>query len=216
MQVDDLATMLAGLHKMACDIDRQHWWRFPGEHPVAGFMGTGCFIVGDQPSTSEWGPKHPNRRKFYDLLPQIGMANAHLTDLYKKPGKARSLRNSPLPEDFSEHIKFFRAELALLKPVGVIALGDLSYDLLKHHVPEVRKILSKMRHFAAWDTNERLPMAQRICPKCSHEGRKKMTRWHVVRENDKLYLECERKTVCGWRTQIVEVATEDPDALRIS
>jgi len=57
------------------------------------------------------------------------------------------------------------------------------------------------------------PMALKTCPKCSQEGRDKMTRWHVVGEDHKLYLECERKKDCGWRIQIVVVSKEDhPDA----
>lgn len=39
-----------------------------------------------------------------------------------------------------------------------------------------------------------------------------MTRWHVVWEDGKLYLECERKKECGWRIQIVVVSKEDPNA----
>lgn len=54
-------------------------------------------------------------------------------------------------------------------------------------------------------------MAQKICPKCSQDGREKMTRWHVVWEDGKLYLECERKAECGWRVQIVVVSKEDPN-----
>jgi hypothetical protein len=53
---------------------------------------------------------------------------------------------------------------------------------------------------------------QKPCPKCAADGRTKMTRWHVVCENHKLYLECERKTECGWRIQIAVVPEHDPAA----
>jgi hypothetical protein len=38
-----------------------------------------------------------------------------------------------------------------------------------------------------------------------------MTRWHVVVENGKLHLECERKTDCGWRIQIAVVSEQADD-----
>src|SRR5206468_1583889 len=102
MELTDLSTKLAALREMADVIDSRPsngWWRFPPELAVPGFMGTGYFMVGDQPSTSDWDYWHPNRRIFYDLLPQVGMAEAHLTDLYKRRGKAGSLRIG-IPEDF--------------------------------------------------------------------------------------------------------------------
>jgi len=134
---------------MAAWIDsRPKWWRFPEEGSVKGFMGMGrLFIVGDQPSTSSWGPSNPNRRALYDTLSSVGAADAHLTDLYKQRGKSGSLKDG-LPLDFSEHLQFFRKELALLKPERVIALGDDAFKLLTRHVPEVRHILGKMWHFA--------------------------------------------------------------------
>jgi hypothetical protein len=140
---------LGQLHEMAAWIDaRPNWWRFPEEDRVKGFIGMGrLFIVGDQPSTSTWGPSNPNRRAFYDTLLSVGAADAHITDLYKQRGKSGSLKGQ-LPLDFSEHLQFFRKELSLLKPERVIALGGLAFDLLDRHVPEVRHILGKMWHFA--------------------------------------------------------------------
>ena len=83
------------------------WWRFPDEEVVQGFFGTGpVFIVGIRPSTSEWGPKHPHRRFFYDLLARIGAANAHLTDVYKRRGHSKDIEVE-LEEDFQEHLLFF-------------------------------------------------------------------------------------------------------------
>jgi len=142
---------LDGLRDLAGRIDLNKpngWWRFPTEPDfVQGFMGTSLFIVGDQPSTSDWGDSNPNRRVFYDLLRQVGAGDAHLTDLYKRRDKAGSLRRA-LPEDFPEHVRFFREELALLKPLRVVALGRLAYQLLWDHVSEVRPNLSWMWHFA--------------------------------------------------------------------
>jgi hypothetical protein len=128
------------------------WWQFPPEPTVGGFMGTGQFIVGDQPSTSDWGCSNRNRRVFYDLLSQVGLGNSHITDVYKKRGKSGTLKkrvraNEP-PDDFIEHIELFRAELALLNPIRVVALGYDASWLLKRYVPEVLPILSRMWHFA--------------------------------------------------------------------
>src|SRR4051794_24258962 len=86
------------------------WWRFPTEDVVQGFLGTDpLFIVGDQPSTSQWDIFNLNRRAFYDLLPKIGAANAHLTDLYKRRGRSGALKDG-LPGDFQQHLNFFRKE----------------------------------------------------------------------------------------------------------
>jgi hypothetical protein len=138
--MDDLRTMATQIE------NTDGWWQFPKEGVVQGFMGTGSFVVGDQPSTSGWDERNRNRRVFYDLLAQI-MPNAHLTDIYKKRGIAGSLREG-LPDDFQDHVKFFRTELALLNPDRVVALGHLSYRLLKQHVPEVLPKLGRMWHFA--------------------------------------------------------------------
>lgn len=137
------------LREMAASIDsRAGWWRFPEEEVVQGFMGMSqLFIVGDQPSTSPWEFWHPNRRALYDLLPRVGAADAHLTDLCKRRDRAGALRHG-LPAYFREHVEFFREELALLRPTRVVALGHLAYRLLSRHVPEVRPILARMWHFA--------------------------------------------------------------------
>lgn len=137
------------LEELAKIIDSHpDWWRFPTQEPVKGFMGTGkVFIVGDQPSTNPWPESHPNRRAFYGILPRIGAASAHLTDLYKRRGKAGALR-SGLPSDFEAHVAFLRRELSIIRPQRVIALGHHAYQLLWDHITEVRPILRKMWHFA--------------------------------------------------------------------
>src|SRR4051812_704125 len=108
------------LLEMALIIDsHQDWWRFPTEKIVEGFLGTDpIFIVGDQPSTSQWNVNNRNRRGFYDTLIKIGAANAHLTDLYKRRGSSSELRQR-IPGDLHEHIDFFRKEVALLNPARV-------------------------------------------------------------------------------------------------
>src|SRR6266478_9624443 len=120
-----------GLIKLA-EIIRSHpdWWLFPTHEAIQGFMGTDpLFIVGDQPSKSEWPPEHPNRRAFYGHLQKVGVPNAHLTDLYKTRGECSGLRLG-LPDDFGAHIAFFRKEIEILQPTRVIALGHLAHRLL--------------------------------------------------------------------------------------
>jgi hypothetical protein len=80
------------MSEMIKERESDGWWQFPAEPKVEGFLGTGHFVVGDQPSTSEWEDSHRNRRVFYDLLPLIGVGNAHLTDFYKRRGKSGTLR----------------------------------------------------------------------------------------------------------------------------
>src|SRR5207248_2551763 len=99
---------------------RTGWWRFPEEAVVQGFMGMSWGIHRwRQPSTSPWEFSHPNRRALYDLLPRVGAADAHLTDLYKRRGRAGTLRHWS-PQNFSEHLEFFRKPVAQeLKHVAV-------------------------------------------------------------------------------------------------
>ena len=86
--VKDDTNQAKRLAELAGKIDSHvTWWRFPEEPPVRGFLGTDrLFLVGDQPSTSSWDFSNPNRRAFYSLLKRLGVANAHLTDLYKGRG----------------------------------------------------------------------------------------------------------------------------------
>lgn len=141
------------------------WWRFPEEGPIRGFLGTDpLFIVGDQPSISTWDSSHPNRRAFYTLLARLGESNAHVTDLYKRRGRSGALK-AGLPSDFDIHLKFFRDDLAILRPTRIVALGAQAHKLLAQHVPEVLPILGQMWHFAyavrfgrksGWEANARL------------------------------------------------------------
>jgi hypothetical protein len=128
------------------------WWffpeeRFPEERSVHGFLGTGkIFIVGDQPSLDAWQVTHPHRRAFYDLLAAERAGNYHLTDLYKRRGRAGELRQE-IPNDFEEHRNVFLKELELLRPSVVLAMGWLSFNLLSKHTPELRSILKRVWHF---------------------------------------------------------------------
>jgi hypothetical protein len=47
-----------------------------------------------------------------------------------------------------EHIEFLRAEIDVLNPTRVVALGNDAHWLLKRYVPEVSPILSRMWHFS--------------------------------------------------------------------
>ncbi len=126
----------------------EDWWLFPEQDAIQGFMGTDpIFIVGDQPSKSEWPPGHPNRRAFYGHLQKIGVPNAHLTDLYKKRGECSALR-AGLPDDFADHVSLFREEIEILQPTRIVALGHLAYRLLKEHVAERSPSMTRMWHFS--------------------------------------------------------------------
>ena len=138
------------LLELAGEIDAHpNWWRFPKESPIQGFLGTSpIVIVGDQPSRSLWPESHPNRRAFYDTLKNVEVSDAHLTDLYKERGHPSALRDAPLPNDFDDHLLFFRREIEILQPTRVVAVGNLAYDLLFQHLKELRPILGVMWHFS--------------------------------------------------------------------
>src|SRR5436189_3567068 len=137
------------IRKLATRIDsHQDWWRFPSQGPIQGFMGTDpIFIVGDQPSRSEWRSEHPNRRTFYGTLQKLEITNAHLTDIYKKRGECSALKKG-LPRDFDEHVALFCEEIEILQPTIIIALGDLAYNLLTQKLPACRNMLKKVVHFS--------------------------------------------------------------------
>jgi uracil DNA glycosylase superfamily protein len=128
------------------------WWCFPAEAPIQGFMGRGpIFIVGDQPSTDKWLPEHPNRRVFYDTLQKVGLQNAHLTDLYKKRGLSSRLEWCPpnaFPDDFPDHVSFFREEIEILQPTLIVALGQLAQRLLIQNVTEWGPAVPRIWHFS--------------------------------------------------------------------
>ena len=124
------------------------WWLFPSEDVIQGFMGRGpIFIVGDQPSTDEWGPQHPNRRVFYDTLQKAGLPNAHLTDLYKKRGLSSELEQG-LPDDFPEHVSLFQQEVKILQPTLIVALGCLAQRLLIQKVAGWKLAVPRIWHFS--------------------------------------------------------------------
>jgi hypothetical protein len=126
---------------------RRNWWLYPAEPKVEGFLGAGhMFIVGDQPSTAEWEYEHPHRRAFYDLLATEGAGDSHLTDIYKRRGPSGELRNG-LPQDFAEHLEIFRAEVSLLNPTTIVALGWDAYELLLKHTPDLTNRIIRVWHF---------------------------------------------------------------------
>jgi hypothetical protein len=124
------------------------WWLFPSEDSIKGFMGRGpIFIVGDQPSKSEWSPKHPNRRIFYDTLRKLELQNAHLTDLYKKRGENSELELG-LPDDFPDHVKIFQKEIEILQPTLIVALGQIAQRLLIQNVTGWQLTIPRIWHFS--------------------------------------------------------------------
>jgi hypothetical protein len=144
----------AQLLRLAEEIDAQpNWWRFPSEpeNRVDGFLGTGrIFIVGDQPSTSDWGFDHPHRRAYYDLLSSLNAGGCHLTDLYKCRGRSSQLKDGKLPTDFDDHLDFFFEEVKLLKPFLVLAMGKIAHDLLSRHLPRLPKEYAKPHLKKVW------------------------------------------------------------------
>lgn len=149
MAYNSEAQKKAALTELAAKIcTHKDWWLFPAQEPVKGFMGTApLFIVGDQPSMSEWLPSHPNRLAFYGHLQKVGASNAHLTDIYKKRGKCSELRKG-LPRDFSIHLEILRQEIEILQPERIVALGHLAYQLMVQHFGNQRHILRRMWHFS--------------------------------------------------------------------
>jgi len=132
-------------------IEKEEGWLFPSEPQtgVKGFMGTGpVFLIGDQPSTSEWPASNPHRRLFYDTIAGLGLTNAHITDVYKRRGKPGALRKG-LPADFARHLDLLREELRILQPMRVVPMGALAHELVWSHLPEARPLVRNARHFAA-------------------------------------------------------------------
>jgi len=126
----------------------KNFWIFPDQGLIKGFMGTApIFIVGDQPSTDEWPPEHPHRKVFYETLQKVGLANAHLTDLYKKRGYSNSLKNG-LPVDFEKHLILFRKEIEILQPKLIVALGQLAQRLLIQNLRDWRPAIPRIWHFS--------------------------------------------------------------------
>ena len=124
------------------------WWLFPTQGPIQGFWGTGqIFIVGDQPSTDEWGPDNLSRIMFYEILQSVGLQNAHLTDLYKKRGFASALEQG-LPADFRDHVNLFQREIQILKPTLIVGLGGLAQRLLIQNLHEWEPKIPRIWHFS--------------------------------------------------------------------
>ena len=123
-------------------------WLFPTEDVVQGFLGTGPIcIVGIRPSTNRWDINNPVRRGFYDLLARIGAANAHLTDIYKRPGHSEETEVES-EKDFQEHLLFFQKEIEILCPTRIIAMGVEARNRLRWHTPEHEPIVRMVRHFS--------------------------------------------------------------------
>ncbi len=139
-------TALKELAEKICT--HKDWWLFPSQGSVKGFMGTDpIFIIGDQPSTDQWPPEHPNRKVFYETLQKAGLANAHLTDLYKKRGLSNSLKQG-LPKDFHNHLNLLRKEIEILQPKLIVALGQLAQRLLIKNLTAWQPAIPRIWHFS--------------------------------------------------------------------
>jgi hypothetical protein len=139
------------------------WWIFPAQDSIQGFMGTdSIFIVGDQPSTDEWPPEHPNRKVFYETLHKVGLQNAHLTDLYKKRGLSSGLERG-LPDDFPNHVDFFRKEIEILQPALIVGLGQLAQRLLIQNITDWKRPIPRIWHFSHVVKKEKNPSTKQTC-----------------------------------------------------
>jgi len=137
------------LSKLESKIRSHQGWTFDSEGAVEGFKGPGpIVIVGDQPSTSEWGPGHPNRALFYGTLESLNIGGAHLTDVIKRRGTA-SASAKHLPPDFDKHLAILRREFRIISPVRIIVLGALAERWLRGYFPEFRNKMCGIIHFAA-------------------------------------------------------------------
>ena len=149
MPVSNSREINFALQKLKAKIEsHKDFWLFPSQDSVKGFLGTDpIFIVGDQPSTDEWPPEHPHRKVFYETLQNVGLANAHLTDLYKKRGLSNSLEQS-IPPDFPHHLSLFKEEIEILKPKLIVALGQLAQRLLIQNLKDWSLVVPRIWHFS--------------------------------------------------------------------
>ena len=124
----------------------QDVWFWPERHGVQGFLGTGpLMIVGLNPSKPRrrvrslpesvkarlW-PGTETDRFFYHYLSKQRLANAHITDLFKAKATASEV---PLllydPRTSERHRRYFKRELAIVRPRAVVALGQQVMDVLR-------------------------------------------------------------------------------------
>ena len=162
--------------KLAEEVDSHNdWWRFPEQEKIKGFLGTGpIFFVGDQPSTNEWAISHPNRKAFYGTILKVGMGNAHLTDLYKKRGRASELKIWFCQEIFMIICPFFGEKLKSATAAQANysrRTSCLSATLLEHTGDLHPKLRADIWHFSYVGTYER-----NILP----QYEKNIARWFTI------------------------------------
>lgn len=124
----------------------QDVWFWPERHGVRGFLGTGpLMIVGLNPSkprrrarslpesvkVRQW-PGTETDRFFYQYTSAQRLGNAHITDLFKAKATAVEV---PLllynPRTAERHRRYFKRELAIVRPRAVVALGQQVMDVLR-------------------------------------------------------------------------------------
>ena len=120
-------------------------WFFESSR-VAGYQGTEpIMFVGQRPSLGK-GPSKKNTDRpggFYSLLVEYGFKDAHITDLVKESMKTGSLWK----EQVDENWPYFQAELEIIQPTIVVAIGGEVRGILKDRmVPEIP--IEQMVHYA--------------------------------------------------------------------
>jgi hypothetical protein len=121
-------------------------WLFPQRRAVSGFLGTGpVVIVGWRPSWSTF-PDDGANKLFYDILTELGLENAHLSNVVKSRGR----KGESDPEDFAPHEEVFWRELEVVSGLNAVAPMGTAYDrvaalLLKRGA----KPIYRLRNYAA-------------------------------------------------------------------
>jgi hypothetical protein len=99
---------------------------------------------------------------FYETLHKVGLQNAHLTDLYKKRGLSSGLERG-LPDDFPNHVDFFRKEIEILQPALIVGLGQLAQRLLIQNITDWKRPIPRIWHFSHVVKKEKNPSTKQTC-----------------------------------------------------
>ena len=114
---------------------------FPKRNKVKGFYGDDkIFFVCQKPSTGHF--PSPKDKLFYKLLAKYDFCNAHITDLVKTRGKAKSEISK---EELDLNWNIFQKELEMIKPKLLVGVGNDAYLNLKKEIKSIKII--KIRHY---------------------------------------------------------------------
>ncbi len=100
------------LHELEQQIktEVQNPWLFPQRGAVSGFLGTAPIVlVGWRPTWSTF-PNEGANKLFYEILTELGLENAHLTNAIKSRGH----KDEPDPSNLALHEEIFARELEIL------------------------------------------------------------------------------------------------------